>query len=314
MINKILSLIEAYDSIVIGRHMNPDLDAYGSQFGLYYALKAKYPNKKIYAVGDTNPLNDFQNLDIVSEEIYKNSLIFVLDTVSSQLIDKSLYTNYEKLVLIDHHRNDPDIQCDIAYQIKEASSCSEIITELLLEWDITITLDSAKALYMGIIGDTGRFMYPSTSAKTLKLASILLEKGVDIASVHNKMYTESRKSKSIKNEFFNQVEYTKQDIAYSKNNIDFLEKYDLSTYYVSRGLVNQMAGMAEVEIWANFTIDRESNDIICELRSRTLPIVQVAKKYGGGGHLRACGCIVKSWKETDEVLKDLDKILGERNG
>lgn len=314
MINKILSLIEAHDSIVIGRHMNPDLDAYGSQFGLYYALKAKYPNKNIYAVGDTNPLNDFQKLDVISDEVYKKSLVFILDTVSSQLINKTLYKNYKKLVLIDHHKNDPDIEYDVAYQIKDSSSCAEIITELLLHWHVTITLDSARALYMGIIADTGRFMYPSTSAKTLRLASILLEKGVDIASIHNKMYTESRKFKSIKNEFFKQVRYTLKDVAYSKNKLEFLDKYDLSTYYVSRGLVNQMAGMDEVEIWVNFTIDRETNDILCELRSRALPIVQIAKKYGGGGHLRACGCIVKSWKETDNILKDLDKILEERNG
>jgi len=311
---QILKYIEKYDSIIIARHKKPDLDAYGSQFGLYYALKEKYPNKKIYAVGDTNPLNDFQELDKVSEEVYKESLLFILDTVASGLIEEEIYKNYSKLVFIDHHRNDPDIPFDLAYQVKDSSSCAEIIAELLLEWDININKESARALYMGIIGDTGRFMYPSTSARTLRIASLLVERGVDIASVHNNMYTESRKSKQIKNEFFNLVKYSKNNVAYRKNNIAFLDKHDLTTYYASRGLVNQMAGMDEVEIWVNFTIDRDTSNIMCELRSRSIPVLDVAKKYGGGGHLRACGCTLKNWEETDLVIKDLDKILEERNG
>jgi phosphoesterase RecJ-like protein len=314
MKNEILKLIKKYDSIIIARHKKPDLDAYGSQFGLYYALKEKYPNKNIYAVGDTNPLNDFQELDTVSEEIFKESLLFILDTVASGLIEPHIVENYSKLIFIDHHRNDPDIEFDLAYQVKDASSTAEIIADLLLEWNIPINKDSARALYMGIVGDTGRFMYSNTSAKTLRIASILLERGIDIATIHNNMYTESRKSKEIKNDFFNMVEYTKNNVAYRKNDLDFLDKYNLTTYYVSRGLVNQMAGMEEVNIWVNFTIDRDTSNIMCEIRSRGIPVLDVAKKYGGGGHLNACGCTLTSWEETDLVIHDLDKILEENNG
>lgn len=314
MIDKILDLIKEYDSIIIARHKNPDLDAFGSQFGLYYALKNKYPNKKIYAVGDTNTLNDFQEMDEVTEEIYKESLVFILDTVSKQMTDPNVYRHYSKMVLIDHHRNDADIPHDYAYQIMDSSSCAEIVTELLIMWEIQITREAARALYMGIIGDTGRFFYPSTTAKTLRLGSILLEKGFDLATVHNNMYTETKKSKQIKNEFFNLVEYTKNNLAYRKNDVDFLNKYDLTSYYVSRGLVNQMSGMEEVEIWVNFTIDTETNDILCEIRSRDIPVLDIAKKYGGGGHLRACGCTLKNWEETDLVISDLDELLEAHNG
>lgn len=314
MKKQILKYIEKYNSIIIARHKNPDLDAYGSQFGLYYALKEKYPNKKIYAVGDTNDLNSFQELDEVSVEVYKESLVIILDTVASGLLEKHIYTNYRKLIFIDHHRNDPDTSYDLAYQVKDSSSCAEIVADLLLDWNININKDSARAIYIGIIGDTGRFMYPSTSAKTFRIASMLLEKGVDIASIHNVMYTEPRKSKQIKNKFFNLVKYTENNVAYSKNDIDFLDEYNLSTYFVSRGLVNQMAGMDEVEVWVNFTIDRDTSNIMCELRSRILPVLGIAKKYGGGGHLNACGCTLKSWEETDLVLEDLDKLLEENNG
>ncbi len=312
MEKEILKLIEKYDSIIIGRHKNPDFDAYGSQFGLYYALREYYPSKKIYVVGDSNPLNKFRDLDIVDEETYKESLLFILDTVASQMLDSNIYKNYKELVFIDHHRNDPDIEYDIAYQIKDASSCSEIVASLLLEWKIPINKDSAKALYLGIIGDTGRFMYDSTTEKTFYIASKLMATGIEIAKIHNSIYLEPKRNKEIKNIFFNNVKYTKNNVAYSKNNLEFLTKNDLSTNYVSRGLVNQMAGMAEVKIWANFTYDTVSEKVICEFRSRDIPVLNVAKKYGGGGHLNACGCTVDNWEVTNEVINDLDNLMEEK--
>lgn len=310
----IFNLIEQYDSIIIARHKKPDLDAYGSQFGFYYALKEKYPNKKIYKVGDTNPQNYFEALDEIGEDIYKESLVFILDTVAKQMLDDGIYQNYDKLILIDHHKNDPDIAHDIAYQIKDASSCSEIIADLLMEWDIPINEASARALYMGIIADTGRFRYSSTSSKTLMIASKLLEKGIDIARIHDMLYTETKESKQLKNMFFNLVEYTSKNVAYRKNDLAFLEKYNLTTNYCSRGLINQMAGMDEVNIWVNFTEDRKTNAVICEIRSRDIPVIDVAKKYGGGGHASACGCTLSSWEETDRVLEDLEKLLEDNNG
>lgn len=314
MKEEILNLIEQYDSIIIARHKKPDLDAYGSQFGLYYALREKYPKKKIYKVGDTNPQNYFEALDEIGEDIYKESLVFILDTVAKQMLEESVYQNYDKLILIDHHKNDPDIAYDIAYQIKDASSCSEIIADLLLEWDISINEASARALYMGIIADTGRFRYSSTSAKTLKIASILLEKGVEISKIHNLLYTETKETKQLKNVFFNLVEYTSKNIAYRKNDLAFLDKYNLTTNYCSRGLINQMAGMDEVKIWVNFTTDRKTDTVICEIRSRAIPVIDVAKKYGGGGHASACGCTLSTWEETDKILEDLEKLLEDNNG
>ena len=311
MKEKILKLIEDYSSIVVARHKKPDYDAYGSQFGLYYALKEYYPNKNIYAIGDSNSLNKFTKLDQIDKDIQKKSLVFILDTVASQMLDSDVYQNYDKLVLIDHHRNDPDIEHDLAYQVKDASSCSEIITDLLIEWKIPINKESARALYIGIIGDTGRFMYNSTTAKTFKMAAHLLEIGIDIGEINNDIYIDTKRNKEIKNEFFQLVQYTKNGVAYRKNDRGFLEKFSLNTNYVSRGLVNQMAGMIEVPIWANFTLDIETDKIICEIRSRDFAVLNVAKKYGGGGHLNACGCTLNAWEDTDKLIKDLDNLVEE---
>lgn len=309
MEREVYSLIQDFDSIVIARHKNPDLDAYGSQFGLYYALKAKYPNKKIYAIGDDNNQNYFQELDKISDDIKKESLVFVLDTVAKQMLNEEDYLLHKKLVLIDHHQNIPDIEYDYYIRDVEASSTSEMVASFLLGLKIEINKESARALYMGIIGDTGRFMYNSTTPHTLKIASILLEKDINIQDIHDQIYLENLENKKIKAIFFNGVEYTKKNVAYKKNTQEFLDKYNLEANFVSRALISQMAGIEEVPVWANFTYDKKIDRILCEFRSRRYQVLDIAKQYGGGGHLYACGCSVKTWEEVDLIIKDLNKLV-----
>lgn len=313
MINKIKKLIEDNHKIIILRHKDPDLDAYGSQFGLYYALKANYPNKEIYAVGDSNSLNKFQPLDVIEPSLYQESLVFILDTVARQMLEGSLYEQAKTLVLIDHHQNDPDIRYDEYYRDTTSSSCAEMIAYFLFESKLNVPLNSANALYSGIVSDTGRFLYKSVSSRTFDLAGKLLDLGIDIQSIYNGMYSEPLKMKRLKAIFFSTVEFTRNGLAYRKNDINFLKENNVDTYTVSRGMVNQMSGIDEVNIWANFTFEEKTGKILCELRSKTLPIVDIAKKYGGGGHLLACGCSVTSWEETDLIIKDLDQLLEENN-
>lgn len=308
---KLFELIDKYNSIVIARHKNPDLDAYGSQFGLYYALKEAYKHKKFYIVGDTNSLNYFGDFDEVSIEQRKDSLVIILDTVAKQMLDETDYLNYHTLVLVDHHRNEPDIDHDLYIRNTDASSTAEMVADMLLKQNIDINLDSAKALYMGILGDTGRFRFNSTTAKTFLIASELLESGVNIQEIHDLIYLETFEDRKIKSIFFESVKLTKNHVAYRKNTIDFLEKYKLNSHFVSRALVGQMAGIKEIPIWVNFTYSPEEDHIKCEIRSRDYEVLKVAKKYGGGGHLLACGCSVNTWDETDLVLKDLDQLIEE---
>jgi len=311
--NKINELIHANDKIIILRHKNPDLDAYGSQFGLYYALKANFPNKEIYAVGDTNALNHFQPLDDIDSSLYQESLVFILDTVAKQMLEGSLYEQAKTLVLIDHHQNDPDIRYDYYLRDTDSSSCAEMVAKFLFESNLQVPQNSASALYTGIVSDTGRFLYKSVSSSTFAISGKLLDKGIDIQSIYAGMYSEPLRMKRLKAIFFSTVEFSNNGIAYRKNDLNFLKENNIDSYSVSRGMVNQMSGIDEVSIWANFTFEEKTGKILCELRSKTIPIVDIAKKYGGGGHLLACGCSVLSWEETDLIIKDLDQLLEEIN-
>jgi phosphoesterase RecJ-like protein len=97
-------------------------------------------------------------------------------------------------------------------------------------------------------------------------------------------------------------------IAYMKNDVDVKKEYNVSTFTVSRAMVNQMADIKDIEVWANFTKD-DDGDIFVELRSKRVSIVDVARKYDGGGHALACGCTIRDFETADQILKDLYTVL-----
>jgi phosphoesterase RecJ-like protein len=307
MFRQFVSLIEKHDNIIIIRHQNPDLDAFGSQFGLYYMLQSRYSDKTILVGGDTNNLNHFRDLDPLEEDDYAGALVIILDTVSRQMLENSLFERAAAIVLIDHHQNDPDIRYDLMIKDPTASSTTELLARLFLENGWTITRDIAEALYTGLVSDTGRFLYRSVTPTTFRIAAALLETGIDIQTIHDRMYAETLAMKKLKSIFSASISFTSKNVAYRRNDAAFLEDNGVDSHTVSRGLVNQMSGIEEVPIWANFTYDQKTGRILCELRSRRTPILDVARKFGGGGHLLACGCIVDTWEQTDEILAELDR-------
>ena len=113
----------------------------------------------------------------------------------------------------------------------------------------------------------------------------------------------------MKNWFGTQFKTTKEGVAYLKNGREVFERYKVDFFNISRGMVGVMAGIAEIPIWCNFTLDIENDVIIGEFRSRELSIVEIAKKYGGGGHDLACGATLHSWEEVDQVIEDFNQLL-----
>jgi phosphoesterase RecJ-like protein len=306
--NPIRKWIQKSEKIILLRHKDPDWDAYGSQFGMYFALKETFPKKNILAAGDSNALNCFQPMDPVSREDYRNALVIIMDTVAKSMLLNDDFVEAEKVVLIDHHLNEPDVRFDEMVIDRSASSCSEIVFHLLKEWKLPIPVSAARALMIGIISDTGRFLYNGTNSRTFSYAGELMKFGVNLPEIYEMMYTEPLNMKKVKAAFFNSVQYTPHQVAYRKNDRDFMLEHQVDVQTVSRGLVNQMAGAKEVRIWANFTFDERIGKILCEIRSRNVSVVDVARKYGGGGHAQACGCTVETWEDTDRILADLDQI------
>lgn len=301
--------IKEYDTIIIHRHSRPDLDALGSQRGLALVLKYAYPNKAIYMVGDMSSRYQFLgDMDEVSDEFYENALVIITDVAVKSMVSDSRYELAKEVFIIDHHKNSSDITNQILCDPTKIAVC-EYIVELLVEEGFEIPSLAATAFFGGIVTDSGRFQYGETSGNTLRTAGMLLDLGADKEFIYKNIYTESLAERQMKNWFGTQFQTTKEGVAYLKNGPEVFEKFDVDFFNISRGMVGVMAGINEIPIWCNFTFDIENNVIIGEFRSRELTIVDIAKKYGGGGHDLACGATLHSWEEVDAVIEDFNALL-----
>ena len=171
------------------------------------------------------------------------------------------------------------------------------------------TAPAANALYTGIVTDSGRFRYDSTTARTHRLAAVLLEQDFDSDEIFRNLYADSFENKKMKAEFLLKTRFTPNRVAYICTTKEELAAMNASTFTVSRGMVNTMADIKGTDIWANFTQTDEG--VLCEIRSAQLNINPIAVKYGGGGHAKASGATVADFDTAMQMLADLDRLIGE---
>lgn len=307
-----LELLKKYDTVIIHRHTNPDGDAMGSQIGLKNLLLDNFPEKKVYVVGDGAGRFSFMDgsvMDEISDETYRGALAVILDSAEHSLVSDDRYTLAEKTLRIDHH-----IFCekfaDVEIVETAFESCAGLVTHLAREWGLTINTSAAKALFTGIVTDSGRFRYDSTTLRTFSDAAFLLEKGFNPTEIYDKLYVDDFSMIKMRAGFVLDIRFTKNNVAYIYSDRKKVDSLGVSDFTVSRGMVNVMAEIRGVDVWVNFT---ESTDgtVLAELRSRNLDINKIAVKYGGGGHLKASGASLKDKAQAMEMLADLDKLVGE---
>ena len=307
-----LELLKKYDTVIIHRHTNPDGDAMGSQIGLKNLLLDNFPEKKVYAVGDSAGRFSFMDgsvMDEISDETYRGAVAVILDSAEHSLVSDDRYTLAEKTLRIDHH-----IFCekfaDVEIVETAFESCAGLVTHLAREWGLTINTSAAKALFTGIVTDSGRFRYDSTTPRTFSDAAFLLEKGFNPTEIYDKLYVDDFSMIKMRAGFVLDIRFTKNNVAYIYSDRKKVDSLGVSDFTVSRGMVNVMAEIRGVDVWVNFT---ESTDgtVLAELRSRNLDINKIAVKYGGGGHLKASGASLKDKAQAMEMLADLDKLVGE---
>ena len=304
----ILKLIKKYENIIIARHIGADPDALGSQFALKELIKENFKEKKVYAVGATaskfrfmGSLDKPENLDL------SKTLLIVLDTPDKKRIDGvEDLEEYGCIVKIDHH---PFVEefADIEY-IEECSSTSQLIFKFVLENKLKMTEKIAENIYLGIVGDTDRFLHDYTTNETVELASKLLNmSNIDFTKLYSSLYSRPLSEVKLQGYIYQNLELTKNNVAYIKLTDEILKKYEVDSA-AAGNMINDLKYVNEILVWVFFSEDTKMNIIKANIRSRGPIINEVAAKYGGGGHKYASGARLQSWTEADNLIKDLDEI------
>ncbi|ADN68695.1 DHH family phosphoesterase [Mycoplasmopsis fermentans] len=309
-----LQAIEKYKNIIIFHHIRPDGDCLGSQAGLAELIKKNYPKKKVFTVGDNVHTFDFMSYhyDPIETVDFKNSLGIVVDASSSDRIQDGHLLVEKKCTAalrIDHHPNGSDIEYDYLWIDEHYVAAAEMVAMLAKSAKWEITKKAAEHIYLGINTDSGRFLYPDTSARTYKLVAHLIEKGgLDSQWILRELNKRSSRDIKYTGEILSGFKQSGR-VLYFEVTKEIMDKYGMNDLEAAI-FVNELANIDDNSCWA-FFIQLADGTVRCRLRSNGPLVNNVARLHNGGGHDNAAGCSINSWDEVPVVLKELNDCIKE---
>lgn len=307
---EILELIKQYDTITIFRHAHPDCDAVGAQFALKSWILDNFNTKQVYACGyEDCGQGIFPSHEEVSDEIIQNSLAIVLDCSNKERVDDLRFESAKHVIKIDHH---PDLTPfgDTQLVIVKAAATCEILTYFFQYFkDYKLSITTANYLYKGILTDTICFKTSNTSAKTLESASYLAQFGIDIPSINRELFDISLDEFEFASYIRSKLICKGKSLGYIILSDDELKKYQMKPHD-ARNYISEIGNIKEFEIWCMFTEKEDQSGFYDgSLRSKTIPINDLARSYKGGGHANASGVKDLTYDELMELMDKLQELI-----
>ncbi len=307
MCERIITALKRAKHVLVVTHHNPDGDAIGALGGIghicsflsvpYTLLLETHPKKLCYI---TEGLN-------ISDKFTENFDTFVsVDCGDVYRFEKYIhyYDSAQVTINIDHHQTN-NLFADINYVEADASSASELVYNLAKACNMPTTVDFAKAIYTGVVSDTGGFMYPATKPSTHRVAAELISLNFDFTSIyHSLVHLKSEKTITLEtiamnrlvklnNKGFFLTYITKQDL----NSVE-ADKDDIS------GIVSYIKNIEGCNM-AVFIYEEAYNKYKVSLRSNEpYDVASIAQSFSGGGHKRAAGATIDgSLEQVVDILK-----------
>ncbi|MGD6793108.1 DHH family phosphoesterase [Metabacillus indicus] len=302
----IIQAITTHSTIIIHRHIHPDFDAIGSPIALKKTLQQSFPEKNIFAVGcDAENLEWIGSMDVIEDHEYRDALVIVCDTAEMKRISDQRFQLGATLVKIDHH-SDGESYGDLRWVDSSYSSVCEMLADLFLSNPeiFKLTNEAAAALYAGIMGDTGMLKNGMAGERTLRMVSQLKKFAFKPDRIHRLMKKSGTNFSRWKQFVAYRAEVTEQGIASLRVTKDMLENLRLDPSEAA-SLIHALTAYIPARIWVLFI--EENGKIRVRIRSKTIPVNEIAKQYGGGGHRLAAGALLSSWEEADEMVEGLGK-------
>jgi phosphoesterase RecJ-like protein len=307
---QVLAQIRAADRFLLATHEHPDGDALGSLVAMHGVLTALGKDSIMFMSADELPLPyeyRFFGLEemvgVVPEDLVRRTVIFLdcgnIDRNPAQELLAGVH-----LLNVDHH-HDNTMFGTVNHVVPEASCTAEIVWDLMRALGVEPSVEVAEALYVGLVTDTGRFMYENTGPRAHVMAAELIEAGVDVHEIYRCL--------------FEGVPFAK--LALFARALARAERYDEGRLTLTRLSAADYADAGAEESYSEGVIDLLRSvqgtrvaalvrDMLAEgkrgarkvsLRSADgeVDVSVIARLKGGGGHRRAAGF---STELTDEEL------------
>lgn len=307
-LTEIVEKIKSYQKIVILPHQRPDGDCIGTAFGFKDMITASFPKKDVYVVGESSEFTSFIGIpDEVEDSVFEGALAISVDTASKDRVGDKRFVNADFLIKIDHHIPVDDFgQLNYVDTSRPAAALIILDLYMLFEDELKITPVGAKALFMGILTDTGRFKYSGVNADTFRNVAELFDVGFDARSVYNYLDTRTEELTRFKGFFLQNYQKTENGVAYFKILPQHLEEFNVTLEEAS-SLVNELGVFEDCPIWILFA-EYEEQIVRARVRSKGPAINELAGRFDGGGHAMASGANLGTWERTEELLKEADMM------
>jgi phosphoesterase RecJ-like protein len=313
-LERVSAELQSRDRFLLTAHEGPDGDALGSLLGMHQMLTQIGKDSVMFLAAKEFPLPiEYRFLPL--EEVFHeppadmaDRTVVFLDCGNIDRMPVDFLTTGDNVrINIDHHHDNTRFG-DINLVDVEASCTAEIVYDLALLMGARITREMAAALYVGLITDTGKFMYENTNSHTHRVAAELIDAGVDVDDIYRRLYEHvpleklrlvSRALDAIQRRCDDRLVLTYITAA----------DYEAtgSGEEMTEGVIDHLRSIDGTKVAAVVRDlgDRGRAARKVSLRSSDgdVDVSAIARKHGGGGHKRAAGF------STDLELDDVVAFL-----
>jgi bifunctional oligoribonuclease and PAP phosphatase NrnA len=318
---RVLERIRKDSSFVLAAHENPDGDALGSLVGMQGLLTELGKDSVMFIARDDLPLpNEYRifPLDGLIQappaDIAERTVVF-LDCGNIDRTSASVLRDGKHLLNIDHH-HDNTLFGTLNYVLPSASCTAEIVWDLMHDLGVRPAPAVAEALYVGLITDTGRFMYENTGPRAHEMAAELIEAGVDVQAVYRQLYEELPTAKvALLALALSQMQrFDSGELTLAMLSGEDFDRTEADESY-SEGIIDQLRAVQRTKVAAlvrELRTGERKGQLKVSLRATDddVDVSVIARVQGGGGHRRAAG--FSTTLELDELIAFLRQQISEQ--
>ncbi|KPK96221.1 hypothetical protein AMJ80_01145 [bacterium SM23_31] len=316
---KLEEVIQNNRTFTITTHVNPDGDAVGSELALYNFLRQRGKNVRII---NGNPLPVVYNFLVDSPDLFgvfseadeewvaKCDVIFVLDISRLERLiwmESCIKSSTAYKVCIDHHEGN-DCFTDLTIINESACATAELIYELIIILGGTIDRQTAEALYVAILTDTGSFTHSNVTERAHFIAAELIKHGVKPAEIFNKVYANSSWERV--DLFMQTLSTLKKEcggkLAWMKITTDMFSAAGAVREEIE-GFVDYPLNIAGVEMAILFLEVPDRGTKISLRAKNKIDVHKFAQQFGGGGHKHSAGIRLFDVDIDSAVTRILEK-------